>query len=111
VAYGFKVLKVDKICAYVESTNPGSIRVAEKAGLKVVSTFPGYRMDEVWLEMQRSEFAGYDFVSDVEFASAGARTTLCVTTQRLFMRYLEASDSERLFQMDSDPRVTATLFG
>ena len=41
---GFEVLKTDKICAYVESSNPASKRVAEKAGLSVVPTFLGERM-------------------------------------------------------------------
>ena len=37
--------------------------------------------------------------------------TLRVETTRLLLRDLVQSDSERMFQMDSDPRVYATLFG
>ena len=52
---------MDKICAYVESDNIPSRRVAEKAGLQVMSTFPGDRVEELWLEIHRDKFdAGYD---------------------------------------------------
>jgi RimJ/RimL family protein N-acetyltransferase len=56
VAYGFDVLHLDKICAYIESDNTGSSRVAEKAGLRVVSTFPGERTEELWMEIRSDEF-------------------------------------------------------
>ena len=110
VAYGFKMLGVDKICAYIESNNTASSRVAEKAGLKVVSTFPGYRMEELWLEMQKSAFDsdGYD-MDTIEFSPIAE--TRRVSTKRLVMRDLEPSDCTFLFKMDSDPRVFATLFG
>ena len=71
VAYGFKVLnkvqQVDKICAYVESENIGSRKVAEKAGLKLVSTFVGDRMDEWWLEIRPDEFDEGSAMEGVEF--------------------------------------------
>lgn len=67
VAYGFKVLNVDKICAYIEADNTGSSRVAEKAGLRTVSTFHGYRMKELWMEIQQSEFHEKDNTDQYEF--------------------------------------------
>lgn len=74
VAYGFRVLKqqVHKICAYIETCNPGSKRVAEKAGLKVVGTFHGYRMEEWWMEIQQSDFekaAAVHEDSNIEFVA------------------------------------------
>ena len=56
VAYGFNVFKIDIICAYIESDNTSSRRVAEKAGLRHVSTFPGIRAPELWMELRREEF-------------------------------------------------------
>jgi [ribosomal protein S5]-alanine N-acetyltransferase len=53
--YGFKTLKCDKICAYVEELNPASRRVCEKVGLKHVSTFQGDRCNELWLEITKEE--------------------------------------------------------
>lgn len=38
-------------------------------------------------------------------------TTRRITTQRLVLRDLEPSDCDRMYLMDSDPRVFATLFG
>ena len=58
VAYGFDVVKADKVCAYCKSINHGSRRVAEKAGLSLVTTFPGERMDEFWLEITEAEYRG-----------------------------------------------------
>ncbi|CAM9476120.1 unnamed protein product, partial [Ectocarpus fasciculatus] len=56
VSYGFDVLGVDTICAYVESSNPSSRRVAEKAGLRVTGTFDGERMKEWWLELKKKDY-------------------------------------------------------
>lgn len=60
VAYGFKVLNLEKICAYVESDNTASRHVAEKAGLRVVDTFPGERVEELWLEVLRADVCDSD---------------------------------------------------
>ena len=57
VSYGFEVLKVDRICAYVESNNHASRRVAEQCGLRVTGGFEGERMREWWLELDKSEYS------------------------------------------------------
>ena len=67
VSYGFEVLHADKICAYIESCNPASRKIAEKAGLKVVSTFNGDRMEEWWLEIQSSDYNASMKPTDVMF--------------------------------------------
>lgn len=57
VAYGFNVLKADKICAYADESNKASRRALEKAGLKYVNTFDSdYLKNEgderaVWYEI------------------------------------------------------------
>lgn len=59
VAYGFKVLKVDKICAYIEEGNHSSRKVAERAGLHLESIFPsehGTNKMEWWLELSAEEY-------------------------------------------------------
>lgn len=52
--YGFEVLKIDKICAYILEDSDASQRVAQKAGLKLSSRFISEDGNELWFETYRS---------------------------------------------------------
>eukprot|EP01040_Poterioochromonas_malhamensis_P001047 gene1049-1111_t len=56
VQYGFNTMKYDKICAWILSDNPGSIRVVEKAGLKRISNFVYEDEENEWYEITREEY-------------------------------------------------------
>ncbi len=48
VAYAFDALGADVVRAYADADNTPSIRVAEKAGLRLIETFEHREGDEVW---------------------------------------------------------------
>jgi RimJ/RimL family protein N-acetyltransferase len=48
VAYAFDVLEVETVRAYASAENLPSVRVAEKAGLRLVERFRRTYGDEVW---------------------------------------------------------------
>lgn len=52
VEYGFKILKIDTICAYADAGNQASRNVLEKAGLHYINTFEYEGEEEVWYEIK-----------------------------------------------------------
>ena len=56
VKFGFEVLKVEKICGYVDSGHKASRRVLEKAGLHYVCDFEQYGCNNEWFELYAAEY-------------------------------------------------------
>jgi ribosomal-protein-alanine N-acetyltransferase len=56
VVYAFTTLKLPKICAYIEHDNLASKKVAEKVGLRLSSTFMGHQKQELWMELDNTEW-------------------------------------------------------
>jgi ribosomal-protein-alanine N-acetyltransferase len=54
--YGFKQLKIQKICAYADSENKGSIKILKKIGLQPVSEFDDEGIPSVWLELTKTDY-------------------------------------------------------
>ncbi len=52
VAYGFNVLKLEKINAYADTANAASRKVLEKSGLTFIETFIEDGVEEAWYEMK-----------------------------------------------------------
>lgn len=52
VDYGFNVMKLEKINAFVDTDNLASRKVLEKSGLKFVNTFDYEGTEECWYEMR-----------------------------------------------------------
>ena len=82
VSYGFHILQVDKICAYIQQGNSSSRRVAEKSGLQLTSTFRGECADEWWLEIERTAYAP-EGDSDVVFVPDEGRSSEVLLSEQL----------------------------
>ncbi|MHA3788071.1 GNAT family N-acetyltransferase [Flavobacterium hauense] len=52
VEYGFNVMKLEKINAYIDVDNIASRKAIEKAGLKFIETFIEEGVEEAWYEMK-----------------------------------------------------------
>lgn len=52
VDYGFKVMKLEKINAFIDIDNIASRKAIEKAGLKFIETFMENGVEEAWYELK-----------------------------------------------------------
>ncbi|KAN0025375.1 hypothetical protein ACTFIU_003636 [Dictyostelium citrinum] len=51
INYGFNIMKIDKICAFVDKDNIASRKVLEKSGLKFIEMFKDDDNEEAWYEI------------------------------------------------------------
>lgn len=54
--YGFNHLNIQKICAYADIENKGSIKILEKIGLQSVSEFDYEAIPHIWLELTKTDY-------------------------------------------------------
>jgi RimJ/RimL family protein N-acetyltransferase len=55
VDYGFNVMKLEKINAFIDADNVASRKVIEKVGLKFIETFDYEGTEETWYEMKNPD--------------------------------------------------------
>lgn len=56
LAYGFKQLKIQKICAYADVKNKESRKILEKIGLQPISEFDDEGTTCIWLELTKTDY-------------------------------------------------------
>jgi RimJ/RimL family protein N-acetyltransferase len=56
LAYGFKQLKIQKICAYADVENKESRKILEKIGLQPISEFDDEGTACIWLELTKTDY-------------------------------------------------------
>lgn len=56
VDYGFKQLKIQKICAIADIQNKGSRKILDKIGLQAVSEFDDDGIPSIWLEVTKTDY-------------------------------------------------------
>lgn len=56
LAYGFKQLKIQKICAYADVENKESRKILEKIGLQPISEFDDEGTTCIWLELTKTDY-------------------------------------------------------
>lgn len=54
--YGFNQLNIQKICAYADIENKGSIKILKKIGLQAISEFDDEGTPSVWLELTKIDY-------------------------------------------------------